>query len=116
MSINFKSPLGLFLRIFSCILITGFSFYAYILKQNELTELRLMIPSLAKEVRSIQEENYHLKYEIEQFESPIHLMELMRMPEFGHLKFAYNQDVVILPHPEPLVGKNFVELQNSGDP
>lgn len=102
---------GVFVRIFVCILITGFSLYAYIFKQNELTELRMAIPSLAKEVRSIQEENHRLRYDIDYFESPIHLMELMRMPEFSGLKFGYNQDVIILPRQKPLPGKDFSDLQ-----
>ncbi len=100
-----------FVRLLICIFICGFSIYAHIFKQNELTELRMAIPSLAKEVRNIQEENTRLKYDIGQFESPIHLMELMRMPEFGNLKFSYNQDVIILPLPPPIPGKDFADLQ-----
>jgi hypothetical protein len=101
-------------RLFLCIVITGVSLYAYIYKQNELTELRMAIPSLAKEVRSIQEENHRLKYDIDQFESPIHLLELMRMPEFGSLKFGYNQDVLILPMSQPIPGKDFADLEEGG--
>jgi hypothetical protein len=99
-----------FYRLFICILISGVCLYAYISNQNELTVLRLAIPSLAKELRSIQEENNRLKYEIESFESPIHLMELMRMPEFGGLRFAYTNETVILPLPDPIPGKDFEDL------
>lgn len=84
-------------NIFICIVIASFTLYAYIDKQNELTELRLAIPALEKEVRHIQEENTRLKYEINSFESPIHLMELARKPEFGHLKSPYLNQVLILP-------------------
>lgn len=108
---NAKNVKGIFARIFVCILITGLSLYAYIFKQNELTELRMVIPSLAKEVRSIQEENNRLRYDIDHFESPIHLMELMRMPEFSGLKFGYNQDVIILPRQKAIPGKDFADLQ-----
>ena len=48
-------------RIFACILITGVGLCCLYLKQNELTELRLAIPFLAKEVRHIQEENNRLR-------------------------------------------------------
>lgn len=102
----------LFLKIFICILICGFSLYGYILKHNELTELRLAIPSITKKLRNIQEENNRLKYEINQFESPIHLMELMRMPEFSSLNFGYSQDVIILPFPKPISGKDFSDLKD----
>lgn len=71
--------------------------FGYIEKQNDLTELRLAIPALAKEVKSLQEENIRLTYEIEHFESPIHLMELMRKPEFSHLKYPYLNDEIFLP-------------------
>lgn len=84
------------LRFFVCIFIAGITLFAYIDKQNDLTELRLALPALAKNVRSIQEENTRLKYEIESFESPIHLMELMRKPEFGHLKYPYIKDEIFL--------------------
>lgn len=104
------------MRIFLCILIAGFSLYAYIFKQNELTELRMAIPTLAKEVRSIQEENNRLKYDIDYFESPIHLMELLRMPEFGHLKFGYSQDVIVLSGQNPIPGKDFSDLQEGDLP
>lgn len=77
--------------------------FGYIEKQNELTELRLAIPSLAKEVKSLQEENIRLTYEIEHFESPIHLMELMRKPEFSHLKYPFLPDEIFLPQGLPLI-------------
>lgn len=85
------------LRIFLCIFATGITLYSYIDKQNELTELRLAIPALAKKVREIQDENTRLKYEIDRFESPIHLMELARKPEFGYLKYPYLKDEIFLP-------------------
>jgi cell division protein FtsB len=84
-------------HIFLCIFIAGIALYAYIEKQNELIELRLKIPALAKELRQMQEENTRLNYEIDRFESPIHLMELARKPEFSHLKYPHLDEVVILP-------------------
>lgn len=84
------------MRYFACILAAGFALFAYIDKQNELTELRLAIPALAKEVKNIHEENIRLKYEIDSFESPIHLMELVRKPEFAHLKHPYLKDEIFL--------------------
>lgn len=86
------------MRFFICIFAAGAALFTYIDKQNELTELRLAIPALAKNVKGIQDENIQLKYEIERFESPIHLMELMRKPEFSHLKYPYIKDEVFLSH------------------
>jgi hypothetical protein len=85
------------IRLFICILAAGLTLFAYIEKQNGLTELRLAIPALAKEVKNLHEENKRLTYEIRHFESPIHLMELMRKPEFSHLKYPMLPEVVFLP-------------------
>jgi hypothetical protein len=93
---SFVKQVLLPMRFFTCILAAGVALFAYIEKQNELTELRLAIPTLAKEVKNIHEENNRLKYEIDSFESPIHLMELVRKPEFGHLKHPYLNDEIFL--------------------
>lgn len=97
-----KRQLLFVLRIFICILSAGLSLFGYIEKQNELTELRLAIPLIAKEVKNLQEQNIRLMYEIERFESPIHLMELMHKPEFGHLKYPFLVDEIFLPQGEGL--------------
>lgn len=86
----------LLIRVFSCIVGAGLLLYAYIDRQNELTELRLQLPHLAKQVKGIQEENNRLYYEIDRFESPIHLLELSGKPEFGHLKHPYLRDIIII--------------------
>lgn len=96
------NPGSIYVRVLFCIFSAGLTLYFYIDKQNDLTELRLAIPVLAKEVKGIQEENIRLKYEIERFESPIHLIELLRKPEFSHLHYPYVQDILILPEALPL--------------
>ena len=95
--IHTRKTLGLTLRIFICIFVAGWTLYTYIDKQNDLVELRMAIPILGSEVKAIEEENIRLKYEVERFESPIHLMELARKPEFSHLKYPYDRDVIVLP-------------------
>lgn len=85
------------IQMFICIVVAGLSLYIYIDKQNDLTQLRLSVPALNKELKQIQEENVRLQYEIDRFESPIHLMELARKPEFGHLKYPHVDEILILP-------------------
>lgn len=87
----------MFIRLLICIFAAGLTLYKYIDKLNELTELRLSIPLLSKEVKDIQERNLELEYAIEQFKSPSHLMELARQPEFGYLKYPMLSDVIVLP-------------------
>lgn len=91
------------LRIFICIIALWITILAYIEKQNDLTELRLAIPNLAKAVKNIEEENVRLEYEIEHFKSPVHLMELSRKPEFGHLKASFFKDEIFLSKEPPLL-------------
>ncbi len=86
----------LFIRLMICIVIVGLTLYKYIDKMNEVTELRLTIPILAKELQDINEKNIEIQYAIETFESPGHLMELARKPEFGHLKYPYLDEVMII--------------------
>ncbi|MBM3193632.1 MAG: hypothetical protein FJZ59_05320 [Chlamydiae bacterium] len=81
------------------VLISAFSFggvlYAYVSGQNEITKVRIELPKLTREVRLLEEQNLRLRYEIERFENPKHLMELAKRPEFSHLK-------------HPLIGEIFV--------
>jgi hypothetical protein len=88
--------LGALLRLFFCIFTFGVYLYAYVEKQNQLTELRLEIPTLMKEVRIIKEENAKLHYEIKQFESPAKLMQLLEKPEYAHLKHPFQKNIIIL--------------------
>lgn len=89
--------MGLFIRLLICISFAGLLLYKSIDKHNDLTELRLSIPRLAREVKEIREKNVELQYAIECFESPLHLMDLARQPEFGHLKYPSLQEIIVLP-------------------
>ena len=83
-------------RLLFCILLTGITLYAIVREQNHLMKLRLEIPHVKRELKALDEENRRLKFEIERFESPVHLQQLMRRPEFSHLKHPKNEDVVAL--------------------
>ncbi len=84
-------------RIFLCVICAGLFLYSYIDAQNALTRLRLQIPVLAKQIKDIKEENTHLKYEIELFESPQHLLELASHSEFTHLKQPLLKEIITMP-------------------
>ena len=96
-----NSSSALYRKLFICLIILGLTLYAFIVKGNQVTEMRLAVPALAKKVRMLQEENSRLEYEIEQFENPIHLMELKMKPELSHLKFPYIEELITLPEPLP---------------
>lgn len=88
--------MGTILRLFICVGIAGIALFSYIDKLNELTELRLAIPALAKEVKLLEEDNDRLTYEIERFESPVRLMELKNQPQYSHLKYPYLNEQIVL--------------------
>lgn len=91
--------LGIFVRIVFCIMMIVVFLYAYISKQNSITELRLQIPGISKEQQAIQQENIRLQFEIDQFESPQHLMEMAGRPEFSHLKHPLLDEIIIIEVP-----------------
>lgn len=88
------------LKIFICFLAASLCIYVYMNKLNEMTEVRLKIPVLKKELKEIKEENMRLQYEIERFESPLHLMELSRKSEFSHLKYPFVDEVMLIEYDE----------------
>jgi hypothetical protein len=83
-------------QIAFCLLALGLSLYSFIDQQNDVTELRMQLPTLSKELRTIQEENMRLQYQIDQFENPQHLMDLARQSEFSHLKHPLSKEIVTL--------------------
>lgn len=93
---------GFFIKSTICILFLGLCLYSYLDLQNGLTELRIRIPHLASEVRKVEEENTHLIFEIEAFESPENLLRLAQQPEFAHLRFPIRSDVLTLQQGDPL--------------
>jgi len=82
--------------IFVAVLSPMLTLYFYIHNQNQLTEMRREIPLLQRQVKKIREENRSLQYEKDRFESPLHLMELARKPEYGHLRYPSLNEVIIL--------------------
>lgn len=89
-----ENLLSVVCRVFLCIMIAAAFVYAYINQQNEIMELRLKIPSVQKELKLVEEENVRLLYEIDRFQHPMHLMELLREPEFSHLKYPKTNEVI----------------------
>jgi hypothetical protein len=88
---------NLLLRLGFCFTVCGFCLYSYLDKQNDLTQLKIKLPEVDQELRLIREENRRLLYEIDQFQSPSHLMELARRPEFSHLKHPILKEILTVP-------------------
>ncbi len=90
---------AIFVRVLFCISIVVCFLYAYIGKQNSITELRLHIPIAMMKLQEIVQENTRLQFEIDQFESPQHLMEIARQPQFSHLKHPLLEEIITIEVP-----------------
>lgn len=86
---------GLIVRLLLCLMVSLLFFYQIIQKQNQINYLSLQIPKLNKELKSLGEENLKLRFHIDSFESPDHLMYLVKS-SFSHLYFPENKEVVQL--------------------
>jgi hypothetical protein len=84
-------------RLGVCLSIFGFCLYSYLETQNQLTQLKIQLPAVEKEIQLIREENRRLAYEIDQFENPTHLIELAHSPEFSHLKHPLLREILTVP-------------------
>lgn len=110
---------GFLIRIFSCILVLSAFLYLYIDKQNTLTKLRIRVPALVKEIKAIQEENKRLQYEIDQFESPEHLLQLAREDKYSHLKQPLTKEILACAEGsalEPSSGKEISSFTQKSKP
>lgn len=88
---------SLLARLGVCLSVVALSLYSYFNKQNELTQLKIRLPEVEKELKVVREENRRLLYQIDQFENPAHLIELAHHPEFSHLKHPLLREILTLP-------------------
>lgn len=75
------------IRFFICIVFTLILIYSFIDKQNKFTEVQRQIPQIKKELQKINEDNRLLEYKLKCFESPQNLLNLLKRPEFSHLRY-----------------------------
>lgn len=88
---------GLLVKLGVCLGMFGGCLYSYLDGQNRVTELKIQLPEMEKQVAVLCEENRRLAYEIERFESPTHLIELAHRPEFRHLKHPLLREILTVP-------------------
>lgn len=89
-----KSPL---LRLGICLCVGAYCFYSYLNVQMKVTQIKIELPEVEKEIHLIQEENRRLSYEIDQFENPSHLIDLAHYPEYAHLKHPLLKEILTVP-------------------
>lgn len=80
-----------------CLSLFGAYLYSYLETQNRLTKIKIEIPEMEREIQLLKEENKRLVYQINQFENPSHLIELVHRPEFSHLKHPILKEILTVP-------------------
>ena len=88
---------GLLVQLGLCVSIAGCCLFSYLEKQNAATELKIRFPELEREIGAIREESRRLRYEIDQFENPTHLIEMAHRPEFSHLRHPLLREIMTVP-------------------
>jgi hypothetical protein len=104
MNAPLHTKLLLALKIIASITLASATIYMHIQKQNQLTSLRMKIPLLIKELKEIQEENRLLRYAIAADTNPGRLQQVLRTPDYSHLKYARENQLLILPEGKILPG------------
>lgn len=85
---------GLLIRLLICILFLGGLLFQTIRWQNKITAYRLEIPKVSAQLREVEGEISRLQFEIEKFENPAHLLDLVSDPQFSHLRYPTREDVL----------------------
>jgi hypothetical protein len=85
------------MRLGLCVLVFGGCLFSYVETQNEVAKWKIKLPDLEKNIALLREETRLLRFEVDQFESPTHLIELAHRPEFGHLKHPLLREILTVP-------------------
>jgi|SRR3990167_6874516 len=84
-------------RLGVCVAVFGYCLFSYLEQQTQVTQLKIQLPELERDISSLREEGRRLHYEIEQFENPGHLIELAHLPEYSHLKHPLLREILTVP-------------------
>ncbi len=84
--------------IIVCFVSTAICFSLIIRDTLSLTQLKMDVPEIEQEVKTIEGEIDRLNVEITAFKSPINLIQLLKKPTYSHLSQPFEEDVIIL-HP-----------------
>ncbi len=82
--------------------------YHHIEEQNRITALKIALPEAIKDLRLLKEKATRLRYEIEQFESPEHLLTLAKKSEYSHLKYPLAKEIITMHEGSPILEEGLV--------
>lgn len=87
---------ALLLKLIICF--SAFSFYLYsiVQRQNYLNSLSYKLPKLEKELKTLEEDNLKLSYQLETFSDPNNLLQLVKTNTYSHLRYPILEDILNL--------------------
>lgn len=90
------------IKIFLCFLAIGLSLYQLVEDQNQLAALRVALPALEQEVRLLQADILSMQNLLQSAEAPAKLLKWSKEPEYAHLIFPYESQIIHIPLNPPL--------------
>ena len=87
---------GLLGKILICTISFSAALCAYLNARNDVTKLMIELPRLSKELTLIEEQNTILRYKVEQFENPAHLLNLLKTAEYASLLSGGNSEIIAI--------------------
>jgi len=93
------------LRMLFCLAVFTVYLYHIVHKQNTLNHLSMQIPKETLDLKVIEEQNVRLRFLIDSFESPDHLMQLAHSPQYAHLRHPVSTEVLHIAQGSPLHSK-----------
>lgn len=88
-----KGPLG---KILICVISFSVALCAYLHARNDVTKLMIQLPRLSKELNLVEEQNTILQFEVEKFENPAFLLNLLKTTEYAHLLSRESTETIAL--------------------
>jgi len=70
--------------------------FAYVYKEHELTKLRLSVPRQERDLKLLVQERDELCFQVNCFENPISLLQFLQMPQFSHLRFPEEKEILFI--------------------
>lgn len=90
------------IKILLCFLAIGLSLYQLVEEQNQLAALRVALPALEQEVRLLQADILSMQNLLGSTQTPAKLLKWSAEPEYSHLAFPYETEILHVPLDVPL--------------
>lgn len=88
-----KGPLG---KILICVISFSVALCAYLNARNDVTKLMIQLPKLSTDLSLVEEQTTILKYEIEKFENPSYLLNLLKRSEYASLGMGKDTETIAI--------------------